>query len=119
MKLRTLIENKNYTTQDHLVLEVNVDAAVFPGEWVDLYIISDVPKLSKQQYDELYKVSFAGEQPRHFLTIEQLDINKPRKRSGGIGYELEYLDDYTMPWKEFVKRMQTFFHPDYDDNPDY
>jgi len=119
MKLRTLIEKIDYTTQDHLVLEVNVDPIHEPGQWVEIYIISDIPRLSKEQFDELYKTSFTGAKPRHFLTIEQLDVNKPRKDSGGVGYPIRYLSDYTMKWKEFVKHMQTFFNPDYDDNPEY
>ena len=113
MKLDNLKDTKLNTkyrrlkrAKNHLVMEVNDEDGIMDSE---IYIISDVPKITKKQCDKLYDVSFDRAPPRHFLTIERFDP---------YNSWAENMDIETLTWKKFVRAMQEYYHPWFDDQDD-
>jgi len=104
MKLDNLKDtNLHRAMKTNLVIEVNDEDGIMDTE---IFIITDVPRITQKQFNKLYDISFKETKPKNFLTIEQFapyntwaENQRPEK----------------MEWKKFVHHMQTYYNPWWDD----
>ena len=109
MKLRNLFEDDTKFFQHlktNLIVEVTDEDGTMKSEF---YIISDVPRISEEQFDKLYEVSFKAKPPRSFLILDRVDSYESKYRPHMV---------FDMTWKKFVKYMQEYWHEYYDDPDD-
>jgi len=127
MKLRTLIEyhtrdnDLKIAAQKNLIIRVSAYSYSEGGretiEGDDVYIISDIPLISEEQYDKLYQTSFtfnAGtDAGRLESSVDMVPLNLKDDEFGPMSYEQpDAIAKIT--WKEFVAKMIAE-HPDTGD----
>ena len=112
MKLRALMEELTTDAvrpygQKHLVLEVSYEFMT------EIYIITDVPKISMEQYSQLYRTSFETGSITNEIEISPVHLSSTMDEDhwydwleAGHGGP-EKIEK--MKWKEFVAHMKTTF----------
>ena len=125
MKLSNLIEANMFTPvpiaslrlygQKHLIVEVDYEFMTL------VYVITDVPKISTEQYSQLYRTSFESGSISTNIEISPVHLSKTMDEdhwydwleAGNAGpAKIE-----KMKWKEFVAHMKsTFPLDDYDED---
>ncbi len=126
MKLRIIAESTKITTADglkkaaqkNLLMEVGIDA---PGDFrrtiARVYLISDIPRISKAQFEQLYKMSFAENTIAKELDLIPVHLYKEYFRhsdeEGWYEWLEEVYDDQfkieVTPWKTFAKTIRKAF----------
>jgi len=117
MKLIDLQNDITQAVQNHLALDVSDQDA----RGRDMYIITDIPRLSEKQFDKLWDLSFEAVPPKGYLSIMRYDPDNPEL--AGVFPELR---DFTatydgiekIKWKKFVETMQSYYDPWYDNQGD-
>ena len=129
MKLRNLFEDKitpddiREAAKKHLIVEVTLEGSVRETvDYADVYIITDIPPISKQQFRKLKDTSFEPRSLAEYIIL--LPVHLPQY--GDVWYEwLQRIYSTgvnnnlgAMKWKQFVSYMKTSFPNEEDDDFD-
>ena len=136
MKLSNLFENtidvSDTTYNEFMEIIIDVKNQFVFIEHDILYLISDLPQISREQFTQLLKASFEPYSSAALIgdteNVRQLNpkwllFNDPggeirgrvyaNKHNAGKGFK----QVTTLTWKEFVAKMKTYYgHPSYDDD---
>ena len=116
MKLRNLFEVEVTPAVFEKYLVVFVDdpsvrgSANTPGGF--LYIISDIPPISPEQYNKLFRVSFEEGGLSSSVFVARFDLKDWYSDGNNAAANVT---TYVYPWKEFVAHMKEKYPYDGDD----
>ena len=107
MKLHNIFEAQLTRDQFTRYLIIFVD-----GAFGAVYIITDIPPISEEKFQKLYKLSFEANTLADWISIE---------RTVEEDWDDEYFEEaitYVMDWKGFVAHIKEYYPPDGDDDFD-
>ena len=108
----------------HALTETEVTPAVFARYLVvyvddggagDFYIVTDIPPISEEKFQKLFKLSFEPGSLLDWVRVMRIDHTDWYDEMGTEESPFENVTNYVVTWKEFVADVKRAFAPDDDD----